>query len=395
MHHILFKDKIALVRVDFNVPLDKNFKVTDHTRIEKAIPTLRYILDQGAKLVVCTHLGRPKVGADNGAYSTNHIRTDFEKLLGSAVYFVDDCIGKKVQDKVSELKKGETLLLENTRFYDEETAGDHTFAKSLASLADIYINDAFGTAHRAHASTTTVAEFFDKDHKGFGYLMEAEVANGQKILNNPKRPLTAIVGGAKVSDKIQLLEQLINLADHILIGGGMAYTFLKASGGNIGKSLCEYEYLDLANKIIAQAKAKGCTLHLPFDSVIADKFGADAASKISNSAEILEDWMGLDIGPKAISDYTKVILESKTLLWNGPMGVFEFESFNKGTFGVANAVAMATDKGAYSLIGGGDSVAAINQSGLENRVSYVSTGGGAMLEFLEGKILPGVAAILN
>jgi phosphoglycerate kinase len=393
MNHINFEDKKVLVRVDFNVPLNSAFEVTDSTRIEKAIPTLKYILSKGGTLIVCTHLGRPKVGADNSAYSTKHIVAEFSKLLGKEVLFVGDCIGDDVAIAVSELAKGDVLLLENTRFYKEETDGNEDFAKALASIADIYINDAFGTAHRAHASTTTVAHYFDKDHKGFGYLMEAEVKNGQKVLNQAESPFTAIVGGAKVSDKIQLLENLIAKADNIIIGGGMAYTFFKAQGGDIGKSLCENEYLPLALEIIEKAALKGCKIYLPSDSVAASEFSSTADTIICASNHIQEGWMGLDIGPDAAKVYSDVIANSKTIIWNGPMGVFEMEKFANGTFTVANAVADATANGAFSLIGGGDSVAAINKAGLDDKVSFVSTGGGAMLEMLEGKILPGVAAI--
>ncbi len=393
MQNLDFNNKKVLVRVDFNVPFDKELHITDFTRIEKAIPTLQFILEKGGSLIVCTHLGRPKPGEDNAKYSTKHLIKDFSRLLGTQVQFVPDTIGKEVKDTVAKMKKGDVILLENTRFYKEETDGDANFAKEMASLADIYINDAFGTAHRAHASTTTVANYFDRDHKDFGFLMDAEVANGNKILNNPVKPVTAIVGGAKVSDKILLLDKLIDLTDHILIGGGMAYTFLKAQGGKIGNSLCEDEHLELALKTLDKASKNGCKIHLPEDSKIADKFAADAKTNIVKSNQIPDGWMGLDIGPKAIEAYKKVILDSKTILWNGPMGVFEFEAFSDGTFSVAQAVADATKKGAYSLIGGGDSVSAINQAGLEDEVSYVSTGGGAMLEFLEGKVLPGVAAI--
>ncbi len=395
MNHIQFNDKKVLIRVDFNVPLDEKFQVTDNTRIEKAIPTLKYILENGGTLIVCTHLGRPKPGSDNAAYSTAHIIPEFSKLLGHEVKFVSDCIGEAVKSAVSALSKGDVLMLENTRFYKEETDGEENFAKSLASLADIYINDAFGTAHRAHASTTTVANYFDKDHKGFGYLMDAEVKNGQKVLLEAEGPFTAIVGGAKVSDKIQLLENLMNKANNILIGGGMAYTFLAAKGGNIGKSLCEKEHIGLAIDILDSAVEAGCNIYLPLDSIVANAFAKDAESKVAFSDDIESDWMGLDIGPEAIKTYCEVIKNSKTIIWNGPMGVFEFEKFAKGTFSVAQAVADATALGAFSLIGGGDSVAAINYAKLEDKVSFVSTGGGAMLEMLEGKVLPGVAAILK
>jgi phosphoglycerate kinase len=393
MKHIQFNDKKVLIRVDFNVPLNDKFEVTDNTRIEKAIPTLKYILDNGGTLIVCTHFGRPKPGADNTAFSTQHILKEFSKLLGKEVKFVDDCIGEKATATIQGLAKGDVLLLENTRFYKEETDGEENFAKALAAHAEIYINDAFGTAHRAHASTTTVAKYFDKDHKGFGFLMDAEVKNAEKVLLEAEAPFTAIVGGAKVSDKILLLENLVKRANNILIGGGMAYTFVTAQGGNVGKSLCETEHLQLALDILDAAKEKGCNIYLPFDSIIASKFSADADFEIAVSDDIKEDWMGLDIGPDAIKTYCDVIKNSKTIIWNGPMGVFEFEKFAKGTFSVAQAVADATSLGAFSLIGGGDSVAAINYAKLEDKVSFVSTGGGAMLEMLEGKVLPGVAAI--
>ncbi len=393
MRHINFNNARVLVRVDFNVPLNENLEVTDTTRIEKAIPTLQYMLDQGASLIVCTHLGRPKPGADNAKYSTKHLVSTFAQLLGRKVKFVDDVIGDKVQAAANALQQGEVLLLENTRFYKEETDGDPAFSEALASLATVYVNDAFGTAHRAHASTTTVANYFDKNHKGFGFLMEAEVKNGQKVLKEAEKPFTAIVGGAKVSDKIQLLENLLDKADNIIIGGGMAYTFFKAQGGNIGKSLCESEFLNLANEILVKAKEKGCNIFLPSDSMAADSFAAEADHKVTPSNDIPEGWMGLDIGPDAISTFKSVIAASKTIVWNGPMGVFEFDNFATGTLAIAHAVADATSNGAFSLIGGGDSVSAINKAGLEDAVSYVSTGGGAMLEMLEGKVLPGVAAI--
>jgi phosphoglycerate kinase len=393
MRHIDFNNKKVLVRVDFNVPLNDQLEVTDTTRIEKAIPTLQYMLDHGAALIVCTHLGRPKPGADNSKYSTQHIVPVFSKLLGREVRFVDDVVGEKVEAACKDLQAGQVLMLENTRFYKEETEGEASFSKALADLADVYVNDAFGTAHRAHASTTTVANYFDKDHKGFGFLMEAEVKNGFKVLKEAEKPFTAIVGGAKVSDKIQLLENLIEKADNILIGGGMAYTFFKAQGGQIGNSLCEADFLTLALEVLQKAEAKGCNIYLPQDSLAADKFAADAQIQTLESNAIPDGWMGLDIGPLAVKAFCDVIASSKTIVWNGPMGVFEFSHFANGTLAVANAVADATKNGAFSLIGGGDSVSAINKAGLENEVSYVSTGGGAMLEMLEGKILPGVAAI--
>lgn len=393
MKHIDFRNKKVLVRVDFNVPLNDKLEVTDTTRIEKAIPTLQYMLDQGAALIVCTHLGRPKPGADNARYSARHLLASFSALLGREVSFADDVIGDAVTRAAAALLPGQVLLLENTRFYKEETDGDKAFAGEMAALADIYVNDAFGTAHRAHASTTTVAEYFDKDHKGFGFLMEAEVRNGQKVLHHAEKPFTAIVGGAKVSDKIQLLENLLDKADHIIIGGGMAYTFFKAMGGEIGNSLCEPDFTDLAKEILEKAKAKACSIHLPADSIAANAFSPDAEIVKVASDHIPDGWMGLDIGSDAVRDFCHVIKSSRTIVWNGPMGVFEFEKFANGTMSVAAAVAEATKTGAFSLIGGGDSVSAINKAGLENEVSYVSTGGGAMLEMLEGKVLPGVAAI--
>lgn len=389
MQNIDFKNKKVLVRVDFNVPLDNNQQITDDTRIRRAIPTLNYILEQGGDLVICTHLGRPN-GQFNPDLSIKHLTKRLSELLGKPVAHADTTIGEKAKHII---KHNPIVILENTRFYKEEKAGDPAFAKGMADLADIYINDAFGTAHRAHASTTTVAQFFDKKHKGFGLLMQAEIKNGNKILNHPNKPVTAIIGGAKVSDKIKLIENIIDLADHIIIGGGMAYTFIKAEGGQIGSSLCEDDFLDLARNTLIKAEANNCRIHLPVDSVIANEFSKDAKYTIKTSYDIDEPWMGLDIGPNAIQSFRDVVLDSKTILWNGPMGVFEFEHFAKGTFAIAKAVAEATSNGAFSLIGGGDSVSAINKSGLNNQVSYVSTGGGAMLEFLEGKTLPGIAAM--
>lgn len=395
IYNLDFQDKRVLVRVDFNVPLDEHFNVTDDTRIVKSIPTLRYILSKGGIIILCSHLGRPKPGQDNSKYSLKHILPTLSRSLGVPVEFVDDCIGPVTEEVISQLESGEVLMLENLRFYKEETDGDENFAKALASYAEIYINDAFGTAHRAHASTTTVAKFFDKNHKAFGFLMQAEIENGNKVINNPTKPVTAIIGGAKVSDKIVLLERLIDVCNNILIGGGMAYTFIKAKGGQIGGSLCENDFTGLALRILEKAKNNNCNILLPEDSVIADKFAADAQFKECKSDQIPDLWSGLDIGSQAIANYTSVISGSKTILWNGPMGVFEFDNFSKGTFLIAKAVADATERGAFSLIGGGDSVSAINKSELSNKVSYVSTGGGAMLEFLEGKTLPGIAAILD
>ncbi|MGB4957922.1 MAG: phosphoglycerate kinase [Saprospiraceae bacterium] len=383
----------VVMRVDFNVPLNSEFQVTDDTRIQAATKTISKILHDGGSVVLMSHLGRPK-GGPEAKYSLKHILGTLQGYFpDTTIHFADDCISDEAFQLSSTLKSGEILLLENLRFYSEEEKGNADFAQKLSKHGDIYINDAFGTAHREHASTATIAKSFDTNHKGFGYLMSAEVENASKVLNDSVSPVTAIVGGAKVSDKIQLLERLIDSMDNILIGGGMAYTFIAAKGGKIGKSLFEPDYTELALKIIDKAKANQTNIYLPEDSLAADNFAADADSQIISSAEIPDGWMGLDIGPKAIKTYAEVIKNSKTILWNGPMGVFEFERFSSGTFSVAEAVAEATDAGAFSLIGGGDSVSAINKSGLEHRVSYVSTGGGAMLEFLEGKELPGIKAM--
>lgn len=390
-----FNGERALIRVDFNVPLDENFNITDDTRMRAALPTINKILADGGSVVLMSHLGRPKDGPSH-KYSLIHLVPHLSELLGGkTILFADDCIGEASYELSSNLKAGDVLLLENLRFYKEEEKGDLDFAGKLAKHGDYWVNDAFGTAHRAHASTTIVSKFFPKGKKSFGYLMEAEVINGNKLLNNPEAPVTAIVGGAKVSDKIKLLEKLIPISDNILIGGGMAYTFVKALGGHIGKSICEYDKLDLALETLEKAKANSCQIHLPVDTVIADKFAPDAKKKICPTGEIPDDWEGLDIGPKTAEAFSNVIKNSKTILWNGPMGVFEFDAFAVGTFDIAKAVADATYLGAYSLIGGGDSVSAINKAGLEDKVSYVSTGGGAMLEFLEGKTLPGIAAVLE
>ncbi|MBT8231606.1 MAG: phosphoglycerate kinase [Saprospiraceae bacterium] len=393
------KGKKVLVRVDFNVPLDKDFNVTDETRLLKAIPTIDDILAQGASVILMSHLGRPlKKLKDDGSinvskFTLRHIIPNLSKLLKRPIIFAHDTVGKDAFDKANVLKLGEVLLLENTRFNKEEAEGDRDFAAKLAKLADVYINDAFGTAHRAHASTTTVAKFFEPEDKSFGYLIENELKFASKLLNSPKRPFVAILGGAKVSDKIKLIEKLIDVANFILIGGGMSYTFTKALGGNIGKSLVEDDQLDLALELISKAKDQNVEIVLPEDTVVADKFSADADFKITDSYHIDNDWMGLDIGPKAIEKFSNIILDAQSILWNGPVGVFEFENFSKGTFAIAEAVAKATKKGAFSLIGGGDSVAAINKSGLGDQVSFISTGGGAMLEYLEGKSLPGLKAI--
>lgn len=395
-----FKDKKVLVRVDFNVPLS-NGRVTDDTRIVRALPTINHILNQGGSVILMSHLGRPlsKLNEDGSinkqAFSLENIKDHLSALLGREVLFATDCGGTDSQSKAHNLKSNEVLLLENTRFYDGEKKGDHDFAKSLSNLADFYVNDAFGAAHRAHASTTTVAQFFDQDHKTFGFLMEKELEEGNKVLKSSQPPFVAIVGGAKVSDKIALLENMISKASDICIGGGMTYTFLKALGYNVGSSLLEEDKLEMAREILSQAKAQNCKIHLPMDSVIADRFSSDAQSRITEDANIPDGWMGLDIGPQTIELFTSIIELGKTIIWNGPMGVFEFDFCNKGTFAVAKSVAKATAHGAFSLIGGGDSVAAINQSGLSKEVSFISTGGGAMLELLEGKILPGVQAILD
>lgn len=390
-----FKGERALIRVDFNVPLDENFNITDDTRMRAALPTINKILNDGGSVVLMSHFGRPKDGPTD-KYSLKHLKNHLSDLLGGKeILFADDCIGEESFELSANLQAGQVLLLENLRFYKEEEKGDEAFAEKLSKHGDFWVNDAFGTAHRAHASTTIVSKFFPKGKKSFGYLMEAEVINGNKLLNNPAQPVTAIVGGAKVSDKIKLLEKLIPIADNILIGGGMAYTFIKALGGSVGKSICEYDKLDLALDTLEKAKANNCQIHLPEDTVVADKFAPDANKKISPTNAIEDDWEGLDIGPKTAEAFSNVIKNSKTILWNGPMGVFEFDAFAVGTFEIAKAVADATALGAYSLIGGGDSVSAINKAGLEDKVSYVSTGGGAMLEFLEGKTLPGIAAVLE
>jgi phosphoglycerate kinase len=387
-----FSGKKVLIRVDFNVPLDKQFNITDDTRIRAAIPTIQKILNNGGSVILMSHFGRPKEGPEE-KYSLKHLVPHLKSLLNVPVDFANDCIGQEAKDKAAALKPGEVLLLENLRFYKEEEKGDEGFAQKLASLGDIYVNDAFGTAHRAHASTAVMAKFFDTDSKMFGLLMNNEVSSAEKVLHNAENPFTAILGGAKVSDKIMIIENLLEKANNIIIGGGMAYTFFKAQGGKVGNSLVEQERIDTATELIEKAKAKSVNLLLPEDSIIADKFAADANTQVADNNEIPDGWMGLDIGPKAIKAITDVILNSKTILWNGPMGVFEMEKFQQGTKAIAQAVADATQNGAFTLVGGGDSVAAVNQFGFADKVSYVSTGGGAMLEFFEGKELPGIAAI--
>ncbi len=389
---INFSGKRAIVRVDFNVPLNAQFQVTDLTRITSAVPTINKILTDGGSVVLISHLGRPKEGPTE-KYSLKHIVGAVAKELNTPIKFSDDCIGNDAFQKSSSLKAGEVLLLENLRFYKEEEKGDVAFAEKLSKHGNVFVNDAFGTAHRAHASTTIMAQFFDKAHTCFGFLMAGEVANLKKVMDHPAKPFVAIVGGAKVSDKIMIIEKLMDRADHIIIGGGMAFTFIKALGGNVGKSLCELDKLDVALSLISKAKEKGVHLHLPDDVVVADNFSNDAQLKTCDIAKIDEGWMGLDIGPVTIKNYSKIINESKTILWNGPMGVFEMSNFEAGTKGVADAIVNATSHGAYSLIGGGDSVAAINKYKLASKVSYVSTGGGALLEYIEQGSLPGVSAI--
>lgn len=387
-----FENKRALIRVDFNVPLNDAFEVTDDTRIRAAAPTIKLILEKGGSVILMSHLGRPKEGPTN-KYSLKHIVSTVSKLTGAEVMFADDCIGADAFVKSAALKPGQVLLLENLRFYKEEEKGDIAFAEKLSKHGDIYVNDAFGTAHRAHASTAVIAQFFAADAKCFGYVMAGEVASIDKVINGAEAPFTAIVGGAKVSDKILIIEQLMNKANNILIGGGMAFTFVKAMGGTIGKSLCEDDKLELAKELLVKAKAKGVNLYIPADAVIADNFANDANIKESNINTIPDGWMGLDISGETVKTYSDVIKNSKTILWNGPMGVFEMSSFENGTKQVALAIAEATKKGAFSLIGGGDSVAAINKYNLSSQVSYVSTGGGALLEYIEQGSLPGVRAV--
>lgn len=387
-----FSGKRAIVRVDFNVPMDKTTGlVADDKRIRAALPTIQHILNNGGSVVLLSHFGRPKNGPE-AIFSLAQITAKVSELIGTKVHFASDCISSEAFEISQNLQPGEVLLLENVRFYAEETAGDTAFAKKLAQHGDCYVNDAFGAAHRAHASTTQLASFFP-NAKMAGLLMNAEIENAKKVLLHAERPFTAIVGGAKVSDKILIVENLLNLADHIIIGGGMAYTFFKALGGHIGNSLCETERLDTCLEILNKAKTKGVQIHLPTDAIAADRFAADANTQIEPSNAISEDRMGLDIGPKAIADFEAVLLQSKTILWNGPMGVFEMPAFENGTKSMALAVASATKNGAFSLIGGGDSAAAVQKFELSSQVSYVSTGGGALLEYFEGKVLPGVAAL--
>lgn len=400
INNLNIQNKKVLLRVDFNVPLDSDFNILDDTRIQAALPTIQHIIKEGGTILLMSHLGRPQKKKkadgtiDKHKYSLLHTVNHLSALLKNVpVLFVDETVGQKVQDQVSKLNKGEILVLENTRFHTEEKEGNEDFAKQLADLADIYINDAFGTAHRAHASTCTVAQFFDIHHKGFGFLIQKELEAAHNLTHEPKRPFTAIVGGAKVSDKILLLEKMLDNVDNILIGGGMAYTLIKAQGGEIGDSLLEADRIDTAKAFLAKAKEKNVQILLPKDSVVADKFDNNATTKTVASDRIEAGWSGLDIGSEAAKAFSAVIENSKTLVWNGPMGVFELSSFAKGTLQIADAVAKATQNGAYSLVGGGDSVSAINQAGKADEVSFVSTGGGAMLKLLEGSKLPGIEAI--
>ena len=390
---ISFQQEKALVRVDFNVPLDAQQHITDDTRIRAALPTIHQILVQGGAVILMSHLGRPKEGPSD-KYSLKHLVSHLQELLpAAAIKFAPDCIGKEANELAATLQPGEILLLENLRFYKEEEKGGIEFAKKLAQLGTVWVNDAFGTAHRAHASTAVIAQFFPPEKRVFGLLMEAEVASASRVIHKATKPFVAIIGGAKVSDKILIIENLLERATDIIIGGGMAYTFWKAQGKMIGSSLCEEDRLELAAGLLQKAKQRGVNIHLPVDSTIADKFAADATTSNCESFDIPAGWMGLDIGQKARIEFQEVILSAQTILWNGPMGVFEMKPFQAGTLAIAKAVADATDKGAFSLVGGGESVAAVNHFGFADRVSYVSTGGGALLEYFEGKVLPGIAAV--
>ena len=389
---INFKNKKALIRVDFNVPLNENFEVTDDTRIVSAKPTIIKILEEGGSCILMSHLGRPKGTQDE--FSLRHIITKIEDVLGGKVKFVSNCIGVEAEEAAKNLKSGEILLLENLRFHKEEEQGDINFAKQLSKLGDIYVNDAFGTAHRAHASTTIIAQFFP-DQKCFGYLLAQEIESINKVMETGEKPVLAILGGAKVSSKITIIENILDKVDHLIIGGGMTYTFVKAQGGKVGDSICEDDKTDLALSILDKAKQNNVQIHLPIDVIAADAFRNDAKTQIMDVYHITDGWQGLDAGPKSLEEFNNVIMQCKTILWNGPLGVFEMENFAKGTIALGNFIAEATKKGAFSLVGGGDSVAAVKEFGFEDKVSYVSTGGGAMLESLEGKTLPGIAAILE
>ncbi len=387
-----FENKKALIRVDFNVPLDENFNVSDATRIEAAKPSIIKVLEDGGSAVLMSHLGRPK-GTRNPDLSLKHICEKVSEIIGVTVKFVEDSVGEVAEKAVADLKSGEILLLENLRFYSEETSGDLAFAEQLSKLGDIYINDAFGTAHRAHASTTVVAQFFP-ENKCFGTLLAKEIESIEKVMQTGEKPVLAILGGAKVSSKITIIENILDKVDHLIVGGGMTYTFVKAQGGKVGDSICEDDKMELALEILKQAKEKGVEVHIPVDVLAADDFSNNANTQVVDVDKIPDGWQGLDAGPKTLEIFKEVILKSKTILWNGPIGVFEMESFAKGTIALGNYIDASTQEGAFSLVGGGDSVAAVKQFGFQDKVSYVSTGGGAMLESLEGKTLPGIAAIL-
>lgn len=395
-----FAGKKAIVRVDFNVPLSAQYVVGDDTRIRGALPTIKKILGDGGSVILMSHLGRPKSGPEE-KFSLKHVIPALSDLLGVDIQFANDCVGEEAVQKSAALKPGEVLLLENLRFYaaenkvksDDEKAATRVFAEKLSTYADVYVNDAFGTAHRAHGSTAVIADFFDEDSRMFGYLINKEIEAMDKVLNSAEKPVTAIMGGAKVSDKIQVIENLLDKVDNLIIGGGMTYTFIKARGGKIGNSLCEEDKLDVATDLVKKAEAKGVKLILPVDQVLADKFDNDANTEITDIDDGKEGYMGLDIGPKSVALISEVIMNSRIILWNGPMGVFEMPNFQKGTVSIAQAIAESTAKGCFSLVGGGDSVAAVNKFGLADKVSYVSTGGGAMLEYIEGKVLPGILAI--
>ncbi|WP_426431886.1 phosphoglycerate kinase [Winogradskyella sp. HB-48] len=387
-----FENKRALIRVDFNVPLNDNFEVTDNTRIISAKPTIIKVLEDGGSCVLMSHLGRPKGAQDE--FSLKHIVSEIEDVLGVEVKFASDCVGQEAEDKANALQPGEILLLENLRFHKEEEQGDRSFAEKLSKLGDIYVNDAFGTAHRAHASTTIVAQFFP-EAKCFGHLLAKEIESIKKVLEDGEKPVLAVLGGAKVSSKITVIENILDKIDHLIIGGGMTFTFIKALGGKVGDSICEDDKMELALDILKQAEAKGVKIHLPVDVVAADAFSNNANTQVCDVRQIPDGWQGLDAGPKSLKIFDAVVNESKTILWNGPLGVFEMKTFSKGTIALGNSIANATKNGAFSLVGGGDSVAAVKEFGFEDKVSYVSTGGGAMLESLEGKTLPGIAAILE
>lgn len=392
LHDFNFNNQKAIIRVDFNVPLDEHFNVTDTTRIEAAKPTIDKIIADGGSVILMSHLGRPKGFEEQ--YSLKHIVEAVEKVLQKNIKFVSDCIGSAVEQEVANLASGEILLLENLRFYSEEEKGDVAFAEKLANFGDIYVNDAFGTAHRAHASTTIIAQFFP-NKKCFGLLLAKEIESINKVLTDSEKPVTAILGGSKVSSKITVIENILDKVNHMIIGGGMTFTFVKALGGHIGNSICEDDKLDLAIEILKQAKEKGVQIHLPVDVVAADAFSNDANTQVVDVKQIPDGSQGLDAGPKSLAIFDRILKDSKTILWNGPLGVFEMDTFSKGTIALGESIAEATKNGAFSLVGGGDSVAAVKQFGLEPKMSYVSTGGGAMLEMLEGRVLPGIAAILE